>query len=116
MVTGKTRTGSVFILSVAFAALSATSVWAGDESDYRPPQPNPGVTAGSGLPSVIPGIGTYAGSISALRVPGAGIYFMVERSGYKQTRPHLAPKARIIKIKAGDSACRYEAGVCVIRP
>ncbi len=116
MVTGKIRTGSVFILTVAFAALSATSLWAGDEFDYRPPQTNPGASAGSGLPSVIPGIGTYAGSISALRVPGAGIYFMIERSGYKQARPHLAPKARIIKVEAHDSACRYEAGVCVIRP
>jgi len=116
MVTGKTRAGSVFILTIAFAALSATSLWAVDGLDDRPSQPDPVVTAGSGLPSVIPGIGTYAGSISALRVPGAGIYFMIERSGYKQIRPRLAPKARIIKVKADDSACRYESGVCVIRP
>ena len=75
------------------------------------------VDGGAGLPSVVPGIGTFAGSISAVRVRGSGIYFAVEgsRSDVVTYRP---PVARIIEVDAemDDSACSYEAGVCVIRP
>lgn len=75
------------------------------------------VVGGAGLPSVVPGIGTFAGSISAVRVRGSGMYFAIEgsRSGVIPYRP---PVARIIGIDAemDDSACSYEAGVCVIRP
>ena len=75
------------------------------------------VVGGAGLPSVVPGIGTFAGSISAVRVRGSGIYFAIvgSRSDVVTYRP---PAAKIIEIDAemDDSACSYEAGVCVIRP
>lgn len=74
------------------------------------------IVGGAGLPSVVPGIGTFAGSISAARVRGNGIYFAVEgsRSDVVSYRP---PVAKIIEVEAEmeDSACSYEAGVCVIR-
>jgi hypothetical protein len=80
------------------------------------------VVGGNGLPSYIPRVGTYAGSISGVRFKGNGIYF------YKQGRPAfsqanstsqtLAPKAKIIHVNArtAGAECSYEAGVCVIRP
>ena len=75
-----------------------------------------GRRTGAGLPSVVPGIGTFAGSVSAARVRGNGIYFAVEgsRSDVVSYRP---PVAKIIEVEAEmeDSACSYEAGVCVIR-
>ncbi len=74
------------------------------------------IVGGAGLPSVVPGIGTFAGSVSAARVRGNGIYFAVEgsRSDVVSYRP---PVAKIIEVEAEmeDSACSYEAGVCVIR-
>lgn len=72
-----------------------------------------------GLPSVISGLGTFAGAVSALRVRGNGIYFSsdITRTGTpRETRP--VPLAKIISLSAnGDvaHACTYEAGVCVIR-
>lgn len=111
------RTGAIIV--------TAMFVFSAGEPEARGRhQPNPGVVAGSGLPSVLPGIGTYAGDVSALRIRGNGIYFMVERSTYRPAPFHLAPKALIIDVNANvtadkksvESACRYEAGVCVIRP
>ncbi|MDI6836058.1 MAG: hypothetical protein QMD99_10135 [Rhizobiaceae bacterium] len=111
------RTGA--IVATAMLAFSAGELEAHDRY-----QPNPGVVAGSGLPSVLPGIGTYAGDVSALRIHGNGIYFMVGHSTYRPVPLRLAPKALIIDVNAKvtadnkslESACRYEAGVCVIKP
>ncbi len=108
----------------AIVATAMFVVSAGELEAHDRHQPDPGVVAGSGLPSVLPGIGTYAGDVSALRIRGNGIYFMVERSAHKPAPFHLAPKALIIDVdakvtadnKSIESACRYEAGVCVIRP
>lgn len=127
MVTRLARTGLI-VATATFLAISSLPLAAGDYG--HPPHPrlhhergqhrqNHGdaVIGGAGLPSVVPGIGTFAGSISAVRVRGSGIYFAVEGSksdvvGY---RP---PPAKIIEIGAEmeDAACAYEAGVCVIRP
>lgn len=74
------------------------------------------VTAASGLPTVIPGIGTYAGAISGVNIRGVGNYFFVDRGPRVVLAPVLAPKARIIVVDGNDNACSYEAGVCVIRP
>lgn len=78
---------------------------------------NPGI-AGSGLPSVLPGIGTYAGSVSTVSFRGVGTYFAIDHSGRRTRTVLLAPKALIIEVDAetSDAACSYEAGVCVIRP
>ncbi len=77
-----------------------------------------------GLPSVVPGVGTFSGGISAMRIKGNGIFFAGERGllNVPETSA-LAPTAKIISID-GDvasngfqprEACAYEAGVCVIR-
>lgn len=115
----KTLKGTGAIIVTVMFAFSAGELEARDRH-----QPNPGAVAGSNLPSVLPGIGTYAGDVSALRVRGNGIYFMVEHATYKPAPFRLAPKALIIDVNAEvaadknamESACHYEAGVCVIRP
>ena len=72
----------------------------------------------NGLPSVIPGIGTFAGSISGLRIKGNGVFFAIDRTQKPQVVAYRAPKAKIIEISAEnpEEACSFEAGVCVIRP
>lgn len=75
------------------------------------------VVGGDGLPSVVPGLGTFAGSIAAVRVNNNGIYFTSSVAARK-VAPYQAPKARIIEVSQENpgSACSFEAGVCVIRP
>lgn len=74
---------------------------------------------GNGLPSVISGLGTFAGSVSALRVRENGIYFASTVDGKDRAREkHVAPRARIISVgipEDAKNACAYEAGICVIR-
>lgn len=76
------------------------------------------VIGSNGLPSVIPGIGTFAGSISGLRIKGNGVFFAIDRAPTSKVIVHRAPIAKIIEISAEnpDQACSFEAGVCVIRP
>lgn len=76
------------------------------------------VVGSNGLPSVIPGIGTFAGSISGLRIKGNGVFFAIDRATEPKVLAYRAPKAKIIEISAEnpDDACSFEAGVCVIRP
>lgn len=123
MVTRLARTGLV-IAGTLSLVLSATWLNAGEYGHGFHPHPSghgrphrDAVVGGAGLPSVVPGIGTFAGSISAVRVRGSGIYFAIEgsRSDVMSYRP---PVAKIIEIDAEmeDNACSYEAGVCVIRP
>ncbi|MCY1665681.1 hypothetical protein [Rhizobium sp. SL86] len=77
-----------------------------------------------GLPSVIPGVGTFSGGISAVRIKGNGIFFAGE--GGLLSVPdidRLNPSAKIISVDEDvasnaflpHEACEYEAGVCVIR-
>ncbi|TRL32998.1 hypothetical protein [Rhizobium straminoryzae] len=80
--------------------------------------------AGSRLPSVVPGLGTFAGSLLAMRIRGNGLYLLRE-AGAVAARPAPAnpPSARIIEISSDTgrdaflpkAACTIEAGVCVIR-
>lgn len=76
------------------------------------------VIGSNGLPSVVPGIGTFVGSISALRVKGNGVFLAIERNARPQVAAYRVPKAKIIEISAEnpEEACAFEAGVCVIRP
>ena len=76
------------------------------------------VIGSSGLPSVIPGIGTFAGSISGVRIKGNGVFFAIDRNTQPKVIAYRAPKAKIIEISAEnpEEACSFEAGVCVIRP
>ncbi|MCZ8177808.1 MAG: hypothetical protein O9309_02185 [Rhizobium sp.] len=76
------------------------------------------VIGSNGLPSVIPGIGTFAGSISGVRIKGSGVFFAIDRNTQPKVIAYRAPRAKIIEISAEnpEDACSFEAGVCVIRP
>jgi hypothetical protein len=91
----------------------------------RPSQPPVEVNGGVGLPSYIPGIGTYAGGLSATRFRGNGNYFYWQGdSGYvlvpTPERVVGKPKqgAKIIDVEKvlAERDCEDENGVCVIRP
>lgn len=77
-----------------------------------------GIVGSDGLPSVIPGVGTFVGNLSAVRIKGNGIFIAVDRPATRRNMATPAPKAQIIEISAEneDGACSFEAGVCVIRP
>ncbi|RKE80132.1 hypothetical protein [Rhizobium sp. AG855] len=76
------------------------------------------IISGSGLPSVVPGVGTFVGNLSAVRIRGNGIFFAFDRRSAHRSAVAPAPAVQIIEISAEneDSACSFEAGVCVIRP
>jgi hypothetical protein len=66
--------------------------------------------------------GTYFGGLSAWTDPGNGTYFQSERGGYgyysgDTDGDYRAPRPRIIRVtpSSADSACSWEASVCVIR-
>lgn len=78
---------------------------------------------GDDFPSVTPGIGTYAGGISAFRQEGNGIYFRQYGNYNYLTEGATDPapplnRAKIIVVspQPNDRACSWEHGVCVIRP
>ncbi|MCG5481658.1 MAG: hypothetical protein KK478_21920, partial [Ensifer alkalisoli] len=75
------------------------------------------------VPSVIPGIGTYAGNLSAYRDEGNGIYFSragsygyIAENGFDAQAPDKRAKIIIVTPGVSASACSFEAGVCVVRP
>jgi hypothetical protein len=79
---------------------------------------------GDGLPSIIPGVGTFAGGLSAMRVRGNGIYFSSDLGSTGDAdRRSLPLQPKIIHIDQDVASgeflayddCQYEAGVCVIR-
>lgn len=103
-------------------ASSATLVEAGDWHHRYERHHHHGRTQAiigtDGLPSVVPGIGTFSGGISALRIKGNGVFIAVDGGVAPQVIDYRAPKAKIIEVSAEnqDEACSFEAGVCVIRP
>jgi hypothetical protein len=103
--------------AIATIAISTASM-AGDYRQHGHHNRSQGVIGGNGLPSVVPGVGTFAGSIAAVRIKGSGIYFYRDGAARPTVVSYKAPKARIIEISedAPDAACSFEAGVCVIRP
>ncbi len=110
--------------TMTVALFMATASLAGD-GDYRGGHDfwghghhhePPSYGGGYGVPTIIPGLGTYAGTVTALRVRGVGTYFYVEGFGGKQREMIPAPKAKIITVKTSKDPCSYENGVCVIRP
>jgi hypothetical protein len=82
------------------------------------------VVGGDGLPSIVGGVGTFAGGISAVRLKGNGIYFAsnVDIGGTPRTSFEV-PQVKIITVGEDFSdtqfdahdACAYENGVCIIR-
>jgi hypothetical protein len=110
-------------LASAFSLLlTAIAAPAGDWGSDRHPRPHhhheQSVFGGDGLPSVVPGVGTFVGSLSAVRIKGNGIFIALDRRAPRHAVIVPEPKVQIIEISAEneDSACSFEAGVCVIRP
>ncbi|MCA1492611.1 hypothetical protein [Sinorhizobium alkalisoli] len=75
------------------------------------------------VPSVIPGIGTYAGNLSAYRDEGNGIYFSrassygyIAENGFYPQAPGKRAKIIVVTPGTNASACSFESGVCVVRP
>ena len=74
------------------------------------------------LPDYIPGVGTYSGGVSAVRIPRHGTYFYVQGNRNRRTpsvleAPAGGPKVVVPGQKTFDAACdRSRGGVCVIRP
>lgn len=78
------------------------------------------VIGGNGLPSVVPGVGTFVGNVSAVRIKHNGVFLAFDRRPPRNAPIVRTPEVnvQIIEISAGneDAACSFEAGVCVIRP
>lgn len=114
----------IFVLTATCAVLVSAPLQAGNDRTYRHNRhvsshhDGGAVIGGNGLPSVVPGLGTFAGSLTAVRVKGTGIYMAIEKWPVNSRNTYQPPKAKIIEIDAetGDAACSFEAGVCVIRP
>lgn len=72
----------------------------------------------NGLPTHIPGLGTYVGAISAVRDRGNGNYFALEDGLGMADLSIDRGAAKIIHVTPETAAanCRYEYGVCIIRP
>ncbi|ODS58372.1 MAG: hypothetical protein ABS40_02190 [Agrobacterium sp. SCN 61-19] len=111
--------GSVLTAAAIALISTADGGLAGEQHDrghYK--SQGQAVIGSNGLPSVIPGIGTFVGSVSGLRIKGNGVFLAIDRGLRPQVIAYRAPKAKIIEISAEnpDEACSFEAGVCVIRP
>lgn len=100
------------------STLAAASDRMADPNGHDRQRHERGIVGSDGLPSVIPGVGTFVGNLSAVRIKGNGIFIAVDRPATRRNVTAPAPKAQIIEISAEneDSACSFEAGVCVIRP
>lgn len=82
------------------------------------------VIGGDGLPSVVGGLGTFSGGISAVRLKGNGIYIASDVDITGNPRLSLgAPSVKIITVAEdfadtqfdASNACAYENGICIIR-
>ncbi len=78
---------------------------------------------GYNFPSWIPGLGTYAGNLSAYQQPGNGIYFSqggsysyFAENGVEPSPPAERPKIIVVSPQTNASACSWEHGICVVRP
>jgi hypothetical protein len=74
--------------------------------------------ARDGLPTRIRELGTYAGSIGAVRDRGNGNYFAIDAALGSIGGQNDHGNANFIRVKpdSAEAACREENGVCVIRP
>ncbi len=112
----------VALASALTLLLASTVASAGDRATDRDRHNDHhhdrGIVGSDGLPSVVPGVGTFVGNLSAVRIKGNGIFIAVDRPATRRNEAVPAPKAQIIEISAEneDGACSFEAGVCVIRP
>ncbi|APG86103.1 hypothetical protein SAMCCGM7_Ch3386 [Sinorhizobium americanum CCGM7] len=81
------------------------------------------IDGGYDFPSGIPGLGTYAGNLSAYEDVGNGIYFSqagsysyIAGNDLEVTPPAERPKIIVVSPQTNASACAWEHGVCVVRP
>ncbi|ASY58424.1 hypothetical protein [Sinorhizobium sp. CCBAU 05631] len=81
------------------------------------------IDGGYDFPSDIPGLGTYAGNLSAYEDVGTGIYFSqtgsysyVAGDNLEAAPPAERPKIIVVSPQTNASACAWEHGVCVVRP
>ncbi len=91
----------------------------GQDRGHRPYVP--GGDGSNGLPTFVPGLGTFSGGIAAQRDRGNGIYFSIRRRSTPAllpTGPTPAGGAKVITVspEQSRSGCDMENGVCVIRP
>lgn len=108
----------VALTAMTVLLASSVSIAAAGERHSQHHGRSEAIIGSNGLPSVIPGIGTFAGSISGLRIKGNGVFFAINRDARPKVVAYRAPKAKIIDIseESHENACSFEAGVCVIRP
>lgn len=107
-------------VSIAILALTAGAVSANAHDPRRHHHYEDEGYGGYGLPSYVPGLGTFAGGISAGHVRGTGTYIYIAPGvlpAPKVTAPVQAPKAKVLDIAepGNNDACSMEKGVCVIR-
>lgn len=83
---------------------------------------NRGVYGNDEFPDTVPGIGTYAGGISAYIDLGNGIYFNQEgdyryADDGEYVPPRPAKRGKIINVtpQSMNGSCAWEHGICVIR-
>lgn len=113
----RVKVSALISIAMLAAAGQASSGESHDRFRHAARHHEQAVIGSAGLPSVVPGIGTFVGSISAVRIKGNGVFVAVNRSPRPQAVVYRAPKSRIIEVSAEnpDDACRFESGVCVIR-
>jgi len=110
-----------FLWFIAASALVApTASMAGDWHRHRHHDryyQDYGGISGYGLPTHIPGLGTFAGNISGVHIRGVGNYFYIQPSTPRQSTKvyQLRPKAKVVS-GTNRASCAMENGVCVIRP
>lgn len=74
---------------------------------------------GYGLPTALPGVGTYVGGIQAVADYENGNYFAVDGSlDLAAPGSAMRPMAKVIEVKPGEqnANCDMQHGVCIIRP
>ena len=116
------RTAAV-VSALLIIALAAPAI-AGENRSHRDRHHDNSRSGGtySDYSSHIPGLGTYSGSVSAVRVRGLGNYFYLDgRPGSSDVKfvdethaAHSGPK--IIHVSTTHDGCHYQAGVCIIKP
>lgn len=112
------------ILAVLGTIMVANHAQASDNVEYEKSghssrQKQQSYYGGNGAPSHIRYVGTYAGSVYAMRARRNGTYVSADGAIHNTARTTgnwTSPAIIRINARTMDEACSYEAGVCVIRP
>lgn len=109
-------------ISISLLALLASGVASAQAGEFRHRFHHygqgwqEGAAGVNGLPVHIRGIGTFAGSITATRIHGNGVYIAIA-PGLSGEHVSVAPRVKIINVSETPEKdnCSMEHGVCVIR-